>query len=81
MVHLKYARGKSAPFITVLLVTILLTSFSAMPGVPLSNNKIHYKALAQEQLNNEGQGTERGNNITTVAGFNASEGQLPEGLP
>jgi sugar lactone lactonase YvrE len=76
--HLQYPYGKFAPVAIVLLVTILLTSFSAVPGVPLSDNlKIHYKALAQQQLNNGGQGSD---NITTVASFNASEGQLPEGV-
>jgi hypothetical protein len=76
--HLQYAYGKFAPVAIVLLVTILLTSFSAIPGVPLSDNlKIHYKALAQQQLNNGGQGSD---NITTVVSFNASEGQLPEGV-
>jgi hypothetical protein len=76
--HLQHAYGKFAPVAIVLLVTILLTSFSAVPGVPLSDNlKIHYKALAQQELNSSGQGS---GNITTVASFNASMGQLPEGV-
>jgi hypothetical protein len=76
--HLQHAYGKFAPIALVLLVIILLTSFSSVPSDPLSDNlKIHYKALAQEQLNNSGQGS---GNITTIASFNASMGQLPEGV-
>jgi hypothetical protein len=79
--YLQYGFGKFAPVVIVLLVTILLTSLSAIPGMHLSDNpKTHYKALAQQQLNNDGQGPEGSNNITTVASFNASEGQLPEGV-
>jgi hypothetical protein len=78
--HLQYARGKFASLAVVWLVTILLTSFSVIPGLPLSDNlKTHYKALAQQQLNNQGERPEA-NNITIVASFNASQGQLPEGL-
>jgi hypothetical protein len=76
--RLQYAYGKFAPVAIVLLVTILLTSFSAIPSVPLSDN-LKTQALAQQQLNNDEQGSEI-NNITTVVSFNASEGQLPEGV-
>jgi hypothetical protein len=76
--HLQHAYGKFAPIALALLVTILLTSFSAVPSVPLPDDlKIHYKALAQQELNSGGQGS---GNITTVASFNASMGQLPEGV-
>ena len=76
--HLQHVYGKFAPIALALLVTILLTSFSAVPGGPLPDNlKIHYKALAQQELNTGGQGS---GNITTVTSFNASMGQLPEGV-
>src|SRR5919108_1984193 len=78
--HLQYAHGKFVSLAIVWLVTILLTSFSVIPGLPLSDSlKTHYKALAQQQLNNQGERPEA-NNITIVASFNASQGQLPEGL-
>lgn len=76
--HLQHVYGKFVPIALALLVTILLSSFSAVPGVPLPDNlKIHYKALAQQELNSGGQGS---GSITTVASFNASMGQLPEGV-
>jgi hypothetical protein len=59
-IHLQHVYGKFAPIALALLVTILLTSFSAVPGVPLPNNlKTHHKALAQQELNSDGQGSGR----------------------
>jgi hypothetical protein len=52
--HPQHVYGKFVPIALALLVTILLTSFSAVPGVPLPDNlKIHYKALAQQELNSD----------------------------
>jgi hypothetical protein len=76
--HLQHAYRKLAPIALALLVTISLTSFSIIPSMPLPDNlKIHYNALAQQELNSGGQSS---GNITAVASFNASMGQLPEGL-
>jgi hypothetical protein len=76
--HLQSVSRRPGSPAIVLLGAILFVSFSVIPSVPPFDNPKN-AVFAQQQLNNEGQGPE-GNNITTVAGFNASEGQLPEGL-
>lgn len=76
--NLQFAYSKLASVALVLLVTVLLISFLAIPGLLPSDNA-KTQALAQLQQNNVEQGSEGSNNIATVASFNASEGQLPEG--